>query len=233
MNTYLVSMSLYLEELIKEVVWLKEQIEGRGGQLMCHGDVINPADAVNLSVALFEESVILSSTGKVHLRLPRNYREHIKEQSNFAHVMSMSLSNTHWDMITTISHTHLLLSQYRNQLLHVFSAEGILAMILNKRNSIDLSEFIAQCILFTCSFLELCFMDFSVLCSSLNRDLLLPQQPVSELFQSLLWSMRDRGLLVMSAGAVVCPANNSSHALNFLANLMVPFTIGAWVRATL
>ena len=143
MHTCLVSMFLSLEKLIKEVVWLKEQIEGRGGLLMCHGDVMNPADAVKLSVALLEESIVQSPTGKVHLRLPHNYREYVKEQSNFAHVMSMSLSHTHWDMITTISHTHLLLSQYRNQLLHVFSTEGILAMILNKRNSIDLSESIA------------------------------------------------------------------------------------------
>lgn len=71
-------------------------------------------------------------------------------------------------------------------------------------------------------------MDFSVLCSSLSRDQLLPQQPVSELFQSLLWSMRDRGLLVLSAGTI-SPTHNSSHTLSFLANLMVPFTVGVWV----
>ena len=133
-------MYFSLDELVKEVAWLKLQIEERGGHLMCHSDVTNTADAVRLSVMLLEESVILSPIGKVQLRLAHNHQEHIEEQSSLAHVMSMSLSHTHWDMITTVSHTHLLLSQYRNQLLHVFSAEGIIALVLNKRKSIDYSK---------------------------------------------------------------------------------------------
>ena len=133
-------MYFSLDELVKEVAWLKLQIEERGGHLMCHSGVTNTADAVRLSVMLLEESVVLSPTGKVQLRLAHNHQEHVEEQSSLAHVMSMSLSHTHWDMITTISHTHLLLSQYRNQLLHVFSAEGIIALILNKRKSIDYSK---------------------------------------------------------------------------------------------
>lgn len=106
---------------------------------MCQNDVMNTVNAVKLSVTLLEESVVLSPSGKVQLRLAHNHQNHIEEQSSLAHIMSMSLSHTHWDMITTVSHTHLLLSHYRNQLLHVFSAEGILAMILNKRKSIDYS----------------------------------------------------------------------------------------------
>lgn len=107
---------------------------------MCHSDVTDTADAVKLSIALLEESVKLSPSGKVQLSLVHNHQEHVEQQRSFVHVMNMSLSHTHWDMITTVSHTHLLLSQYRNQLLHVFSAEGILAMILNKRESIDYSK---------------------------------------------------------------------------------------------
>jgi len=104
---------------------------------MCQNDVINTANAVKLSVTLLEESVVLSPSGKVQLRLTHNHC--IEQQSSLAHIMNMSLSHTHWDVITTVSHTHLLLSHYRNQLLHVFSAEGILAVILNKRKSIDYS----------------------------------------------------------------------------------------------
>ena len=107
---------------------------------MCHDDVMNTADTVKLSVMLLEESIELSPSGRVRLRLPHNHQEHIEEQSNLVRIMNMSLSHTHWDMITDISHTHLLLSQYRNQLLHVFGAEGILAMVLNKRRSVDYSE---------------------------------------------------------------------------------------------
>lgn len=197
---------------------------------MCHRDTLNMADAVKLSITLLEESVELLPSGKVQLRLLHNHQEHIEEQNSLANVMNMSLSHTHWDMITTVSHTHLLLSQYRNQLLHVFSAEGILAMIVNKRRSVDYSASVMYCLMYlsTCGFSESCFMDFSVLCSSLKRDLLLPQQPVSELFQLLLWSMRDRGLVELSAGTI-SPTHNSSHALSFLANLMIPFTVGAWV----
>lgn len=107
---------------------------------MCHGDVTNTADTVKLSITLLEESVELSPSGRVRLRLAHNHHEHVEEQSSLAHIMSMSLSHTHWDMITEISHTHLLLSQYRNQLLHVFGAEGILAVIVNKRRSVHYSE---------------------------------------------------------------------------------------------
>lgn len=107
---------------------------------MCHDDVTNTADAVKLSITLLEESVELSPSGRVRLCLSHTHQEHVEEQSSLARIMNMSLSHTHWDMITEISHTHLLLSQYRNQLLHVFGAEGILAMILNKRRSVDYSE---------------------------------------------------------------------------------------------
>lgn len=107
---------------------------------MCHGDVTNTADTVKLSITLLEESVELSPSGRVRLRLAHNHHKHVEEQSSLAHIMSMSLSHTHWDMITEISHTHLLLSQYRNQLLHVFGAEGILAAIVNKRRSVHYSE---------------------------------------------------------------------------------------------
>ena len=139
-----------LDQLIKDVIWLKQQIEERGGKLMCHCDALNMADAVKLSIALLEESVELLPSGKVRLRLLHNHQEHIEEQNSLANIMSMSLSHTHWDMITTVSHTHLLLSQYRNQLLHVFSAEGILAMIVNKRRSVDYSTSVMYCLQYIC-----------------------------------------------------------------------------------
>lgn len=124
---------------------------------MCHSDVINTADAVKLSVTLLEESVELSPSGKVQLRLAHNHQEHLEEQSNLTHIMNMSLSHTHWDMITTVSHTHLLLSHYRNQLLHVFSAEGTLAMIVNKRKSVDHSMFnLFRMLLFTHNIFQNC-----------------------------------------------------------------------------
>ena len=61
---------------------------------MCHGDVTNTADAVKLSITLLEESVELSPSGRVRLRLAHNHHEHVEEQSSLAHIMSMSLSHT-------------------------------------------------------------------------------------------------------------------------------------------
>lgn len=141
---------IFSDELVKEVVWLKQEIEERGRWLMCHSDVKDTVDAVKSSVALLEESVELTPTGKVKLRLVHNHRQHVEQQSSIAHVLSMPLSHTHWDMITTVSHTHLLLSQYRNQLLHVFSAEGILALILNRRDHVDYSMYIYCTVLLYC-----------------------------------------------------------------------------------
>ena len=101
---------------------------------MCHNDL---ETSVKLSLNHLEEAVELTSSGRVRLRLNVNHQEHVEVQKSFAEVMSMSLSHTHLDMILAVSHIHLLLYQYRNQLLHVFSVEGILAMILNKRRMID------------------------------------------------------------------------------------------------
>jgi len=101
---------------------------------MCHNDV---ETSVKLSLNHLEESVELTPSGRVRVRLTVNHQEYVEVQKSFAEVMSMSLSHTHLNMIHSVSHTHLLLYQYRNQLLHVFSAEGILAMILNKRRMID------------------------------------------------------------------------------------------------
>jgi len=104
---------------------------------MCHNDV---ETSVKLSLNHLEECVEVMPSGRVRLRLDANHQEHVEMQKSFADVMSMSLSHTHLNMIHAVGHTHLLLYHYRNQLLHVFSAEGILAMILNKRKTIDNSK---------------------------------------------------------------------------------------------
>ena len=101
---------------------------------MCHNDI---ETSVKLSLNHLEESVELSPSGRVQLRLNVNHQEYVEVQKSFAQVMSMSLSHTHLNMIHSVSHTYLLLYHYRNQLLHAFSAEGILAMILSKRRTID------------------------------------------------------------------------------------------------
>ena len=88
------------------------------------------------SLEVTEDNIVRAQGGRLLSELSHSPRR----QCRIEEVVTMELSRTDLDLITEISFVHLLLAHYRNQLLHLFVPEAMLALCLHRDTPTDIGE---------------------------------------------------------------------------------------------
>ena len=93
------------------------------------------------SLEVTEDNVVRARGGRLLSELLRSPRR----QRTIEEVVTMELNRADLDLVTELSFLHLLLAHYRNQLLHLFVPEAMLALCLHRDTPTDIGK--AQCCL--------------------------------------------------------------------------------------
>ena len=141
-------------DLVQRMEWLRKEITQHGGKVYWEGGEMEPAalfsrlpdsplpssllDAdsavasglkmLYMSVEVTEDNVVRAQGGHLHCELSRSP----KRQHRIEEVVKMELNRTDFDLIIELSFIHLMLAHYRNQLLHLFVPEAMLALCLRR-----------------------------------------------------------------------------------------------------
>ena len=77
------------------------------------------------SLEVTDDNCVKPQTGHLHSKLPGVSRHHTIQEA-----VKMKLEKSNYELITEIALVHLMLAHYRNQLLHLFVPEAMLALSL-------------------------------------------------------------------------------------------------------
>ncbi|ESO96500.1 hypothetical protein LOTGIDRAFT_159917 [Lottia gigantea] len=185
-----------ISQLIKEVEWLKRQASSIGGYIDWPGN--ETAEAVTRhSIALHSNIVRVSEEDIVEL----------------LHIPRVSTNKT--DPLFQTAAQHIMLSLYRNQLMHIFARVAIISSILNGCRESTLS-------------IDDLYTSYTFLETLLNRDFIFqPGHSKIDFEQALLTLTHSCGVIVENKQVLVEKSVNK-HTTYF-SQMFEPFLIGYWI----
>lgn len=203
-------------DLVLEVERLKEDLVSRGALVEWSGAA---GDVVASGLALLHSAVQVGANNCVY---PQSAALHsgasaaAQQSTSFklAEVVKMTLNPAHFQAVSEVAFTHLLLGHYRNQILHLYVPEALLALSLHSNTSCDKDA--AQ-------------QRFELLCAALACEFVFPLKTPQELFAESLLKLLDRGVLQSYEKGELTVNPHKEDAFSFLHGLLLPFIAGVWV----
>jgi hypothetical protein len=205
-------VSVSVEELVQRLEWLKEQVELRGSKTHWEGDA---GQSLNFALKTLSSSLEDSDSSDVirplQFALPSTPRGLTIKES-----VRMEISAEEIQSALDVAFSRVLLSHYRNQLIHLFVAEAMMALSVSRCLPCTQTTALKR---------------FETLHCALAREFVLPLSSPRELFASTLMSLVDRGYLILSSREEDSISLNDRREgeFHFLQSLLQPFVEGVWV----